>query len=497
MDRYRSLQISPRASLPSAFSFVLDRDCSEGLVRQIAAGVRAEIEDGRLRPGTKLPSVREMSRMLGVSTFTAVAAYDLLASLHYVCSRRGAGYFVLRRANEATPRSGGNPTSNGRAKAAEPSLDIDAFDQSAISPGSGWLSPEWYSQNDLLSGAIRRVARSKPEQLTGSGDPTGYLRLRQHLARGLTERLFNVPAEQIVLTNGAAHAIELIIRTLLRAGDTVLVESPGYFYVNKALTRHGCKLVAAPRSPDGIDLEAVARLAHEHRPKVMFVTTVLQNPLGTTLQQVEVYRLLSLAEGFDFLIVEDDTFRDLGSDADPCLAALDGLNRVLSLKGFSKTISPSLRSGYVACNARVADEITRTKMATGMTTSEIGERILLEMISAPGYRRSLDRLRIGLESAAEVLRTALEAAGLTLLAQPKGGMFMSAGWRVPSDQGCTAQLIAEESVKHGLVLAPGDAFCLSNPDSIWFRFNVTYNDTPRLQEFLARMPQVFGWSSSP
>jgi DNA-binding GntR family transcriptional regulator len=98
MDQYSSVQISPSASPPPAFSFRFDRDRGKSLVRQIAARVQAEIEGGRLRPGAQLPSLREMSRLVGVSTFTVFAAYDLLASLQYVSSGRGAGYVVSQRA---------------------------------------------------------------------------------------------------------------------------------------------------------------------------------------------------------------------------------------------------------------------------------------------------------------------------------------------------------------------------------------------------------------
>jgi Bacterial regulatory proteins, gntR family len=97
MDQYTSVQVSPKVSQPLAFSFRFDRDRGKSLVRQIAARVQAEIEGGRLRPGAHLPSLREMARLVGVSTFTVFAAYDLLASLHYVSPGQGAGYIVSQR----------------------------------------------------------------------------------------------------------------------------------------------------------------------------------------------------------------------------------------------------------------------------------------------------------------------------------------------------------------------------------------------------------------
>jgi DNA-binding transcriptional MocR family regulator len=489
-----SRAISPAAGHSGAqFSFQIDRESTEGLVRQITVGIKAEIDRGSVNAGVKLPSVRRMSKLLGVSTFSVVAAYDTLASLNVISSRRGSGYFVRHRAVTTTPAPETGAVVATSVSDFWLSHDVFAFGRQLASPGCGWLPASWYSQRTLLCDAIRRVARSKPEQLVSYGHPAGYGRLRQHIACGLTERLFAVSADQIVLAHGATHAIDLVIRTLLNPGDAVMVENPGYSNLHGLLVRHGCLLVPIPRGPSGLDLEAVARLSQQHRPKAMFVTTVLQNPLGTTLRQFEAHRLLAMAEGFEFLIVEDDIFRSFGSDSDPCLAAMDGLSRVISVNGFSKTIAPSLRVGYVACNRKLAEDIIRTKMVAGLTSSEISERVVLEVLSDPEHRRSLGHIRTRLTSGRERYRAALETAGLTLLANPDGGMFISAGWPVEPSETCNARIIAEEALKDGIVLAPGNFFCVPSADNIWFRFNVGYDDVSRLQAFLRKVPQLYDW----
>src|SRR5690606_29000363 len=135
-------------------------------------------------------------------------------------------------------------------------------------------------------------------------------------------------------------------RTLLQPGDAVAVESPCYTNLLQMLRLAGMRVIAVPRNPEGLDiaaLEAAAAL----RPRALFVTTVLQNPTGTSLSMANAFRVLQVAEHHGMWVVEDDISRPLASGVAPVLAALDGGNRVIHVGGYSKTISPSMRVGYV------------------------------------------------------------------------------------------------------------------------------------------------------
>lgn len=477
----------------SGLAIAIDRDSPDGLVAQITGSIADAIAAGSLAAGAKLPSVRDMARQLGVSTFTVAGAYDLLAARGIVSARRGAGYFVVPKSGAAILVPEPAPADATSISDFWLSSDVFTRGRQRASPGCGWLPSDWYSDRTVISDAMRRVARSKPEQLVNYGHPAGYGRLRQHIARELSERQVAVTPDQIVLTHGVTHALDLVVRTCLQPGDAVLVESPGYSNLNGLIARHGCRLLPVKRGQDGIDLESIAHLAQTHQPKAMFVTTVLHNPLGTTLRPTEAYRLLALAEKFDFLLIEDDICRSFGNEFDPCLASMDGLSRVISVNGYSKTIAPSLRAGYVACSPGLVEDILRTKMVTGLTTSEVSERIVFEVLSDPAHRRSVDHIRSRMAIAREACRGMLEAAGLSLLTVPDGGMFLSAGWPVSPDDTRNARIIAEEALKQGLALAPGDFFHVSAPDSIWFRFNVAHEDSDRLTAFLSAVPRQFGW----
>ena len=470
------------------------------LVEQIRTGIETLVEEGRLRAGARVPSVRELARSLGVSTFTVLEAYEQLVSRRILASRRGSGYFVRHRATpgETEPRSACGyagdvsgpilPTTVG-----ETWLAFELFSQhrNLIAAGCGWLPSEWCGESDITQ-ALRQAARIPNERLAGYGSPLGFLGLRQHLGARLSDRVGPISPDQLILTNGATHGLDLIIRTLLAPGDAVLVESPGYCNLLPMLRERGCRVFAVPRTSRGLCIDTLNLLAADHRPKAMFVTPALQNPLSVSLSHVDAHRLLAAAERFGFAVVEDDMFRDLCSDAAPSLAAMDGLRRVLNVGSFSKSISPSLRVGYLACPEALVRPLLRTKMVSGLTTSEVNERCVHEAVSSRSHHRYLERLRTRLASAREHLLETLAHLALVPLASPEGGLFVSAGWPVRPTERANARRIAEAALQERIALAPGDFFEVEPPATIWFRFNVAYSDDPRLHAFLRDVPARFG-----
>jgi DNA-binding transcriptional MocR family regulator len=216
----------------------------------------------------------------------------------------------------------------------------------------------------------------------------------------------------------------------------------------------------------------------------MFVNTVLQNPLGTSLSQAQAHRLLALSEQFDFWLVEDDIYRELAARGESSLAAMDGLRRVIRIGSFSKTLSPVLRVGSICASASLVPELVRVKMLTGLTTSEVNERAVFDAVGSRAYRKQVERLVQQLDGARERALEALGDVGLVPLARPRGGMFVSAGWTHADGMDGGGRAIAERALRAGILLAPGEFFSLRAPDAAWFRFNVAYASEPALLDFL-------------
>jgi DNA-binding transcriptional MocR family regulator len=468
----------PKGTEPGWPVLAIDRSRRGSLVDQIVAAISEMVNRRELRVGTKMPSVRQFAKSNGVSTFTVVESYDRLLHLGLLSARRGSGFFVTRGDAAAQPLA-------ALTVAAVDALTPDLYSgqSDALPVGAGWLPPEWYGDTTILD-AVRHAMKIPAGRLRGYGHPLGFPTLRQHLAATLSSELFPVAADQVLLTHGASHAFDLILRTLTRPGDTVFVEDPGYSNLISLIRHHGCVPVGIPRGEAGLDLDALAAQTAATGPKLMFVNTVLQNPLGTSLSQAQAHRLLALAEQFDFWLVEDDIYRELAARGEASLAAMDGLRRVIRVGSFSKTLSPVLRVGSICASGSLVPELVRVKMLAGLTTSEINERAVYDAISARPYRRMIERLAGQLDQGRERSIERLMEAGLFPIAQPRGGMFVSAGWLDAPTAERNGRTIAQAALKAGILMAPNEFFMLRAPESVWFRFNVAYAAEPQLIQFL-------------
>ncbi|MBI4754448.1 MAG: PLP-dependent aminotransferase family protein [Betaproteobacteria bacterium] len=447
------------------------------LVQQLVRGIQARIDDRVLRPGMRLPPIRNLAANHGISRFTVVEAYDRLVALGYLRSRRGSGFYVSERPSAAPEPAGA---------AAERAVDVvwllrQAFDMPAdgLRVGAGWLPPEWMDEDGLLRN-LRALTRRADLNLTAYGSSLGYAPLREQLCIRLADLGIGAAAQQIVLTAGATQALDLIARHFIQPGDCVLVDDPGYWTLFGNLRLLGAQLVGVPRTADGPDVQALKQILTEHRPKVFFTHSVLHNPTAANLSSGTAHKLLKLADQHNLVIVEDDTYADFQPTPTPRLASLDQLERVIYVGSFSKTLSANLRVGFLAAHRDLAGSLTDMKLLAALPTPEFNERLVYQLLTEGHYRKYIERLQARLgEATAASVRT-LERAGLALYAAPRGGMFLWA--RVPGVAD-TAPL-ASRAAREGIMLAPGNVFRPQMQPSPWMRFNVACTGDPRLAHFL-------------
>jgi DNA-binding transcriptional MocR family regulator len=469
------------ASVPQEkLNLVLERDSRIGLVDQIAGGLAHLIDSGAIRAGQRLPSVRQLARELVVSSSTVVESYERLVAKRLLVARRGAGFFVTKRDQvDSAPRNFTPPV---------PAIDsawllseVFADQRVPIKAGCGWL-PNRLLDGEGLRLAERRLIRAPGHQQVGYGHPYGYTLLRQTIADNLQRWALDVSPDQVLTTHGATQALDIIMRTIVHPGETVLVENPGYCNLIAMLKLARVKVVGVPRITSGVDVDALDALARMHRPKAFFTNPILQNPTGTSYTPACAMRVLQVAERHGFWIVEDDLYRELALPTDPMLAALDGLDRVIYVSGFSKTIAPSLRVGYIACAPALARKLVHTKMIMALTSSEITERLVHITLTEGRHRKHVERLSACLLESQGRLNARLESAGLTPFAPARGGMF---SWASLDRPDLDTRAIADLALAKGIWLAPGEFFFLSKPDRPWFRFNVAHSDVQEISAFFA------------
>lgn len=247
----------------------LSPDLQTPLVSQIVDGLRGLIVGQVLKPGSKLPSIRAFAAAHGVSVFTVVEAYDRLVAQGWLVSRANAGFFVKRRGDEGVAPGAGAP--------ARPVPRFDArwylkqiFENRNLpmKPGCGWLPHDWLF-GDAVKRSMRQLSSDGPE-LDGYGLPHGHMALRMVVAESLAEHHLAVDADQVLLTQGSSQALDLVARRLVKPGDVVLVDDPGYPNLHFMLRFAGAQVVGVPRTPTGYDLPALEALLAAHRPTVFF-----------------------------------------------------------------------------------------------------------------------------------------------------------------------------------------------------------------------------------
>lgn len=460
--------------------FILNPQSAIPLVVQIVEGFSSLIQSGNLRPGSKAPSIRQFAHAHGVSVYTVVDAYDRLVALGFLVSRPHSGFFVRKRDISALQPLGTSPDDAMGYNFDSMWYLRQVFENRALrmKPGCGWLPGNW-----LFEEGLRRSLRSlaaNPVDLGGYGEPKGYGPLRQLVRDVLAEQEIAISADQVLLTQGSTQAMDLVARRWVRPGDVVLVDDPGYPNLLFSLRFLGARLIGVPRTPAGYDLAALEALVMEHQPKVFFTQPRLQSPTGSVASLAHLHRVVQLAEQHQFTVVENGIYADLDPEPRASLASLDQLQRVVYIGSFSKTISPNIRVGFMAAPARMVEDFAQLKMISGLTSSELGERLAYGALVDGRWRKHLRSLRERLAQAHQRVAQRLDSMGFELFCEPKAGLFLWA--RHPSLTNATE--LAYKAAEQDILLGPGHLFAPDLQPSPWLRFNVAFTEEPPVLAFL-------------
>ncbi|MDI7862299.1 PLP-dependent aminotransferase family protein [Rhizobiaceae bacterium n13] len=450
------------------------------LVDEVMEAVRRRITSRTLAPGEKLPSIRRFAETMRVSKSTVVEAFERLVASGVIRSRPGSGFYV---AGHTLPLA---------LKEIGPRLDreIDPLwvsrqsleaSPAMLIPGCGWLPADWMPQAGLRR-ALRTLSRADDAVLADYDSPRGNLDLRRLLARRMADHHIEAGADQIILTESGTQAIDLLCRFLLEPGDTVLVDDPCYFNFHALLRAHRAKVVGVPYTPAGPDVALFAEALAEHAPRLYITNSALHNPTGATLSPVTAHRILKLAEQHGLTIIEDDIFVDFEHDPAPRLAAFDGLERVIHIGSFSKSLSAAVRCGYIAARSDWIEQLVDLKIAASFGSGRLSAELVLSTLRDGSYRRHMQDLRERLSRAMSQTSERLKAIGIVPWIDPGAGIFL---WcRLP--EGLDAATIAREALSDGIILAPGNVFSASQGAGGFLRFNVAQSADPRIFAMLEK-----------
>jgi GntR family transcriptional regulator/MocR family aminotransferase len=386
---------------------ILDESQSLPLYRQLHDGLRDAILSGRIGPGQKLPSTRNLSARLCISRTTVAQAYEQLEVEGFLSGRHGSGTYVslmLPEGSRPTWFPDGSHEKSPSPLAAKfkqrlaglsnrPSVEREPKGRRDLPydfhPGQvAWdLFPR-----EVWRRLLSRQWRASWREAMDYGDPAGYEPLREEVARYLARsRAVRCSAEQVVIVNGTQQALDLLARILLKQGDRVAAENPGYAAARQVFLSYGAQIVPIPVDQHGIAVEEL----RGSDARLVLVAPSHQFPTGATLSLSRRLSLLAWTRAEGGIVVEDDYDSEFRFEGRP-LASLQGLDDnggVVYLGSFSKVLFPSLRVGYAVLPADLVGPFVDAKELTDRQTPMLEQQVLADFMKDGHFDRHLRRMR--------------------------------------------------------------------------------------------------------
>jgi len=463
------------------------------LYEELAGHLRALILDGTLKPGERVPSVRQVHRERGVSAATVMRAYLELERYGLIESRPRSGYFVtsagLQRAPEPRHvRSRGRTT---RVDVSELVFQIlDAIgDRNVVPLGSAFPSPLLFPWSRLAR-YLGMSARRMDPWSTVESLPRGSEDLRRQIARRYLRYGAKVSADEIVITTGALEALNLSLQVLTRPGDTVAVEAPAFYACLQAIEAAGLKALELPTHPrEGVDLGALSHAIETHQIRACWFMTNFQNPLGASMPDEKKHDLVQLLEQHRIPLIEDDVYAELhfGKERPKSAKSFDTSGLVLHCSSFSKCLAPGYRLGWVAAG-RYAQAVERRKIMTTLSSSVPVQDGIAMFLQQDGYDAHLQKLRrtLAMQQAALLQALVVHLPDGYRLTQPEGGYFL---WlELPGD--VDSLEIHARALEENISIAPGPIFSARREFRNCLRLNFGHPWTPETERAIARLGHI-------
>lgn len=446
------------------------------LYEEVARKINYLIEQGTLRPGDRVPSIRKLSKQLQVSINTVKEAYNLLEDRCLLEARPQSGYYVRAR----LPGLPAEPVVYPPAiNPAEVSLSNvyrlvmkDLLNPGLLQLGVAVPNPELLpieKLNRMLSRETRRFAK----QSVAYELPPGNLRLRKQIAQRLLLSGCTLSPDQIVITSGCVEAVVLALRALCKPGDAVAIETPVYFNFLQMIQDLGLKALEIPASPrGGISLEALEYALDRNvgQVKACIVLSNFNNPLGSSMSDEDKERLVRMLEERQVPLIEDDIYGDLSfSDERPSVAkSFDKTGNVMLCSSFSKTIAPGYRVGWIAAG-RFQEQIERGKMLANVATCSPVQLAIAEFLANGGYEHHLRSIRRVYARQAAQMGDAIGRffPSGTRVSRPRGGFVL---W-VEMPEEIDAIVLYEQAKAQGITIAPGSIFSVEGKFRNCIRLN--------------------------
>ena len=332
------------------------------------------------------------------------------------------------------------------------------------------------------------------------GATEGFQPLREQLAAFMAAKgAQSVAAEDLIVTTGSQQALDLLGKTLISPGDTVIVEGPTFLATIQCFRLYGARLVSAPIDGQGVRTDELERLIVEHRPKFIYLIPTFGNPSGAMLSLDRRRRVLELAARYDTVIVEDDPYGDLYFDAPPPPSLLQlsaevpgSRERLVHCGSLSKILSPGLRVGWMVAPAELLAKATMCKQFSDAHTSTFAQATAAQYLAAGRLPVALSAVRRVYSERAVSMGEALrrEIGAAVSFVPPAGGLFVWARLTGADGRGTDAAALARRAIDEGVAFVPGAPFYCADPDQATFRLSFATVGKERIEEGVRRLARA-------
>lgn len=463
----------------------LNRDSPEALYQQLFNHFKGRILGGEMKPGTRLPASRTLADELYISRTSVVNAYTALENAGLIVTRERRGLFVVDKLPTLYAEwilSDGDFVPSSAASVSH-TYDFPAL----ISLSTGSLPVDF-----MPVGAMRRALNAVLDRDAGAAlsyEPTeGYKPLRHAIADQLHSRGMSVNPDQILITGGCQQAIDLAVQSLVPPNGLILTTDPTYVGLIDIARTRNLELVTIAWSEQSIDLDALETLIQERRPHLFYLMTTFLNPTGAVLSMQQRRHLLALIDRYHLPILEDGVYDgfDYESASLPSLRALDDTGLVLYASGFSKTVVPGTRIGYLIASEQLYTRISRVKQAADVCTPGLNQRAMTELLRSGQLAAHLEMVRHACQHRRDALLAALThyANGIWHWTTPQGGLYI---WVELPSYGPTAVELLDWASHNRVDFAVGISF---SPNGNWpYHLRLNFSSYPArvLEEGIRRL----------
>lgn len=452
---------------------------------------------GTLKDGERVPSVRSMAKQAGVSVMTVLEGYRRLENLGLIESRPQSGYYVRPKAlrfprvrlPEVSQSDIALRTEAVIIPEAVEQLMVQALRKSVLPLGTGQPVPDYFP-NEELSIHLARIARTDPQVLNQYCIGRGHDALLEMISKWMIEAGCVTQEDEVVVTSGATQALMLALRAVTRPGDTVAVESPGYYGFYALLQFFNLNAVEIPCDPQsGLDVDALHFILQEGlRPACVLLSPCYSNPTGALMPEANKETLVKLCTHYNLPIIEDDTFGELtfNSYRPRPLKAL-APNIVLYVGSFSKTLAPGYRIAWLA-GGRYCDDVRRCHGMSVLATPVATQLALASFLKDGGLKRHLGRLRKKYEENVRLFQTQVARCfpDGTRASNPQGGHFL---WvELPQDYDAVKLSVA--AANNRISIAPGVLFSSRQHYRKYFRLNCALKWSDEVEKAIERLGEL-------